>query len=313
MNIKKATPDPLLRTLSDLSDPVRIRILRLLAGRELGVAEMCEALQTPQSTVSRHLKILASEEWIGSRRAGTSRLYAMETPSGVRAGLWAAIFEASSAWKEAAHDTRRLEAALRRRNGERFIAGSAAEWQAMRTEAYGRLFPQEAILGLLPRQWVVADLGCAAGLLVADMARHVKRVIGIDNDAEMLKAAGEVCKDHKNVELLHGDLQQLPLGDGVVDAVLLVLVLAWVEDPSKALTEAARILRPGGRLVVVDMQQHDRADFSRAMRQRHMGFDDKPLVGWLKKSSFSDVRVQSLPHDPDAKGPGLFVAMAHKS
>lgn len=308
----KPAPDPLLGTLADLSDPVRIRLLRLLSGRELGVADLCEALQAPQSTVSRHLKILADAGWVGSRRAGTSRLYAMEATSGVRAGLWTAIHEASAAWREATQDQRRLEAALRRRQGERFIAGSAAEWQAMRAEAYGRLFPFEAALGLLPRHWVVADLGCAAGLLVSDLARHVKKVVGVDNDPDMLQAARELNAAHANAEIRAGDLAKLPIKDGQVDAALLVLVLAWVEDPAAALAEAARILRPGGRLVVVDIQRHDRADFFRAMRQRHMGFDDKTLAGWLKKAGLSDIRIQPLPHDPEARGPGLFVACGSK-
>jgi len=306
------SPPAFVRTLGGLADTARIRLLRLMFAQELGVSDLCEAIQLPQSTVSRHLKILSEEGWIAHRREGTSHLYAMEQQSGVRASLWDATRAASEEWKEVAQDTKRLEAALRRRSGRSFVAGSAAEWQKMREEAYGRLFPVEAALGLLPRTWEMADLGCASGLLVTDLARHVKKVVGVDNDADMLKAAAEACKGLKNAEVMQGDLQQLPLKDASFDAVTMVLVLAWIEDPAKALAEAARILKPGGRLVVVDIAHHDRADFYRTMRQRHMGFDEKTMLGWLKKAGLADARVQAVPHDPEAKGPALFLAVGGK-
>lgn len=315
--MKRLPPDPqsppaFVKTLGGVADTARIRLLRLMAARELGVSDLCEAVQLPQSTVSRHLKILSEEGWVAHRREGTSHLYKMEAPAGVHAGLWEAIRLASDEWKEVAQDAKRLEAALRRRSGRHFIAGSAAQWQAMREEAYGRLFPLEAALGLLPRDWVVADLGCASGLLVANLARHVKKVVGVDHDADMLKAAEAHCQELKNVDIVQGDLQQLPLKEAQFDAALLVLVLAWIEDPAKALAEAARVLKPGGKLVVVDIQHHDRADFYRSMRQRHMGFDEKTMLAWLKKAGLNDAKVQAIPHDPEAKGPALLLAVGMK-
>lgn len=306
------SPPAFVRTLDGLADTARIRLLRLLSGRELGVTDLCEAVQLPQSTVSRHLKILSEEGWVAHRREGTSHLYAMEKVEGVRAALWQATDEASASWKEVAQDTKRLEAALRRRTGRTFIAGSAAQWQSLREEAYGRLFPLEAALGLLPREWQVADLGCASGAMALSLARHVKKVVGVDHDADMLKAAEAQCKDQKNIDIVPGDLQALPLKEAQFDAAVMVLVLAWIEDPAKALAEAARILKPGGRLVVVDIAHHDRTDFQRTMRQKHMGFDEKTMLGWLKKAGLADARVQAMPHDPEAKGPALFLAVGMK-
>lgn len=306
------SPPAFVRTLGGVADTARIRLMRLVAARELGVSDLCEAVQLPQSTVSRHLKILSEEGWIAHRREGTSHLYKMEAQVGVRAGLWEAIRSASEEWKEVGQDAKRLEAALRRRSGRHFIAGSAAQWQQMREEAYGRLFPLEAAMGLLPREWAVADLGCASGLMVANLARHVRKVVGVDHDADMLKAAQAHCKELKNAEIVAGDLQALPLKEALFDAAIMVLVLAWIEDPAKALAEAARILKPGGKLVVVDISHHDRTDFFRSMRQRHMGFDEKTMLGWLKKAGLGDAKVQPVPHDPEARGPALFLASGVK-
>jgi ArsR family transcriptional regulator len=132
------------------------------------------------------------------------------------------------------------------------------------------------MLALLSPELVVADLGCGTGPVSAALAPHVKQVIAVDNSAAMLKAAKKRVGDVANVDLRRGDLTSLPIDDASVDASLLVLALTYVPDPVVVLTEAARVTRPGGKVVVVDLLPHDRDDFRRQMGQVSQGIEPKP-------------------------------------
>jgi ArsR family transcriptional regulator len=140
----------------------------------------------------------------------------------------------------------------------------------------------------------------------------VREVIGVDSSAAMLKAARKRVADLENVDLRRGDLESTPIDSGTCDAALLVLVLSYLSDMSVALREANRILKPGGRLVIIDLLPHDRDDFRRQMNQRHAGFAPESLKSTLTAAGFDNVRIQPLPPEPNAKGPALFQATATK-
>ena len=307
-------PDSLLGWMDALSDPTRLRLLRLLERHELGVAELCDVVQLPQSTVSRHLKVLADRGLVRSRRHGTTHLYRMtldELEPATRK-LWLLAREQTDAWATVEQDRLRLDRRLRLREQEAqaFFAGAAGQWDKLRRELYGERFATAAMLALLPSDYVVADLGCGTGNTSAELAPHVKRVIGVDNSAAMLKAAGKRLQalGLENVELRRGDLEAVPLEDASVDAAMLLLVLTYVADAGKVLCEARRVLKPGGRLVVVDLLPHDRDDFRRQMGQQSSGFEPKALAAQLEACGLTGARVHPLPPEPEAKGPALFVA-----
>jgi ArsR family transcriptional regulator len=138
-------------------------------------------------------------------------------------------------------------------------------------------------------------------------------VLAIDQSAAMLKAARRRTSGLDNVELKQGNLEALPLDAGACDGALLLLALTYVEDPAAVLAEAARVLRPGGRLVVTDLLRHDREEFRREMGQLRLGFDTQEMETLLGTAGLDDVRVRALAPDPEAKGPALLLATATRS
>jgi SAM-dependent methyltransferase len=306
-------PEALLSALASLADPTRLRLLRLLERHELGVAELVDALQLPQSTVSRHLKVLSDQGWLRARAEGTNRLYRMPPADDAAARrLWALAKEQTESWATARQDRLRLD---RLRDGRpsaalAFFAGAAGRWDRLRTELYGTAFNDAALLGLLPGEWVVADLGCGSGLVSARLAPFVRRVIGVDQSAAMLKAAKRRTAGLPNVELRRGALEALPLEDASLDAALLILALSYVREPRRVLEELARVLRPGGRAVVVDLLRHDREEFRRQMGQTSLGFEPEEIEQLLGEAGLGVSACRPLPPEPGAKGPALLLAAA---
>ena len=310
-------PEALLAWMGSLAEPTRLRLLRILAGHELGVAQLCEILQLPQSTVSRHLKILGDEGFIQSRPQGTNRLYRMvrmEEDAAARR-LWRLAQAETEGWPTARQDELRLARVLARQQpaAHAFFAGAAGEWDRLREEAYGRALNQTALLALLPSAWVVADLGCGTGSLTAALSPHVARVIGVDQSAAMLKAARSRTAGQPNVELRKGSLETLPVDDAACDAALLVLALAYVPEPPLVLAEMARILKPGGRAVVVDLLRHDREAFRLEMGQQCLGFEAVELGEMMRDGGFGSAACRVLPPDAGAKGPALILATAERT
>ena len=308
-------PAGLFGWMEGLADPTRLRLLHVLERHELGVAELCEVLQQPQSTVSRHLKILSSQGWFEVRRQGPNRIYRMSEgvdPAARR--LWRLARDESQRWATLQHDQLRLDRRLReRRSGaEEFFAGAAGDWDRLRAEWYGTGFGASALLALLPPDWTVADLGCGTGSLAAALAPEVARVVGVDQSADMLRSARRRTAGLGNVELRRGALEALPLDDASCDAALLVLSLGWVADPPRVLAEAARVVRPGGRLALVDAVLHDDEDFRRRAGQVWPGFEPARLVEMLGAAGFAAATCRPLPPEPAAKGPALLLARARR-
>jgi ArsR family transcriptional regulator len=289
-------------------------MLMVLERNELTVTELCSVLQLPQSTVSRHLKVLGDARWVVSRRDGTSRLYTHTLPhsgNGSRK-LWSLVREQIASSPGVAQDARRLASALARRRSasQEFFATTAGQWDRVRDELFGRGFYLEALLALLDRSWIAGDLGCGTGQVSAALAPFVARVISVDDSGEMLTAARRRLRGIENVELRRGDLEALPLDDARLDVALMVLVLHHLGDPGAALREAGRALKPGGRVLIADMLPHDREEYKQQMGHVWLGFRDEQLSSWLAHAGFADIRVRPLTPAPDAKGPALFVATA---
>ncbi len=309
-------PEALLSWMASLADPTRLRLLRLLEGEELGVAPLCEVLQLPQSTVSRHLKVLGDLGFVQSRAQGTNRLYRMVRMDKDAAArrLWLLARAETEAWPTTRQDALRLTRLRARQTppAQAFFAGASANWDRLRDEAYGRALNQTALLGLLPSSWVVADLGCGTGALSAALAAHVARVIGVDQSAAMLKAARARTAGHANIDLRRGGLEALPIEDATCDAALLVLALSYVPDPAAVVGEMARVVKPGGRAVVLDLLRHDREEFRLAMSQERLGFEPADLASMMESAGFPDARGRELPPEPGAKGPALILTTAER-
>lgn len=303
----------LIARMDALGDPVRLRLLRLLERQELGVADLCDIVQMPQSSVSRHLKVLADNGWVHSRRDGTSNLYRMNDQFDAPARrLWQLARDQTAGWPTIEQDQLRLSRRLAQRKtaSEAFFAGAAGEWDRTRRELYGEAFTSQATLALLPADWVVADLGCGTGQVVATLAPHVKQVIGVDFSDAMLRAARRRTAGLDNVDLRRGQLESLPISSETCNAALMVLVLTYVSDPAVVLSEMARILKPGGSAVIVDLLPHDREDFRRQMGQHSLGFAAGDLRRMLDHAGLSVGRIEPLTPEPAARGPALQLATA---
>ena len=308
----------ILEHMTALADPIRCRMLLLLEKQELTVTELCAILQMPQSSVSRQLKTLADDGWVISRRDGTSRFYAMSSGEELDPGakrLWPIIREQVVATSAAGQDDRRLRGVLTRRRAksQEFFASAAGEWDRLRSDLFGDTFFLWGVLGLIEPSLVVGDLGCGTGQLTEVVAPYVQKVVAVDSSVDMLDAARQRVGTAGNVDLRQGELESLPIEAGELDAAMLSLVLHYSPSPGRALEEVGRVLRPGGRVLVVDMLPHDRQEYQQQMGHVWLGFSEKQIGKFLTDAGFSNVRTRLLPADPDARGPALFAAVAVKA
>lgn len=311
------TSTSMMLWMQSLSDQTRARLLRLLEKHDLTVVELCSILQMPQSTVSRHLRILSDDGWISARRDGTSHLYRMrssELDAGQRR-LWLLVRELGVPAEVAEQDRGRLEEvlALRRSRSQAFFSSAAAQWDRMRDDLFGHGVDGWTLAAMLDSQATVADLGCGTGSLAQMIAPWVKRVIAIDSSSAMLQAAKKRLRDYENIELLQGELTTLPIEDGSCDLSAMVLVLPYVKAPETVLAEAARTTKRGGRLIVLDMQPHQRTEYRSELGHTWLGFQEKQIRDWFLESGWKPLRWQPLPPNPEAKGPNLFVMTAVKT
>lgn len=302
---------PVLERLDALADETRSRVLLLLDRHELAVGELCSVLQLPQSTVSRHLKVLGDGGWLAARTDGPSRRYTMAPdlePEARR--LWQVVRAQLADGPAATQDAERLRSVLaeRRTRSQEFFSAAAAQWDALRGELFGQRADLLALPGLLDESWTVGDLGCGTGQVAAALAPFVRRVVAVDQSRAMLASARVRLREYDNVEVRGGDLEQLPLEDRELDAALLLLVLHYIVEPPKVLAEARRALKPGGRLLVMDMTPHARDEYRQTMGHVWQGFSAEQMTAWAAEAGLERLRYRSLPPDPQAKGPGLFAA-----
>jgi ArsR family transcriptional regulator len=232
-------------------------------------------------------------------------------PAGTRA-LWLLVRKETSESLGSQQDERRLADALaaRRSRSQEFFASEAARWDQLRDDLFGKRFFLPALLGLLDADLVVGDLGCGTGQVAGALAPFVEQVVAVDASAPMLRAAKKRLAGVANVELRSGTLESLPIEDDTLDAATMCLVLHHVSDPARAVAEVARVLKPGGRLVVVDMLPHDREEYRTQMGHSWLGFREADVIRLLEDAGFDGVRLIGLPADPKAKGPALFAARA---
>lgn len=305
---------PILDRLSVLGDETRSRILSVLELGEFTVSELCTALQLAQPTVSRHLKTLAAERWVEARVDGRNRHYRLSRGlDSASSELWRIVHQEIAGGGTYAQDAERAVSVLDARTlrSSAYFAETAEEWDEVRSRLFGSATGLAPLLGLLPADAIVGDLGAGTGTLSARLAPFVERVVAIDRSPEMLAAARARLSGIDNVEIERGELEALPLADGSLDLAILALVLHYVAEPSTVIGEVRRALRPGSPVLVLDMRPHDRgAVYAEEMGHAWPGFSTEAIEGWLTDAGFESIRTVLLPPDPDAEGPLLFLTSA---
>jgi SAM-dependent methyltransferase/DNA-binding transcriptional ArsR family regulator len=303
-----------------LGDRTRQRIMQMVTQHELSVSELVDCLGQPQSTVSRHLKVLRDAGLIHDRRAGTTVLYATPELGATEDDtqrLRQQVIEWIGSTDLPPVSQRRLDTVLTRRQAETtdFFSRVAHRWDQMRVDAFGQQFHLDALVDLLPNDWVVADIGTGTGYLLPVLSRAFRRVVAVDPSEQMLQAARSRCAagQHRNVVFRRGDLGHLPISDEAVELALAVLVIHHVSAPADALGELYRVVKPGGRLLIVEQQPHKIEAFHERMQDRWWGFDPDEFTESVRDAGFRSVRVRSFSNaDRTADAPDLFTIVAQK-
>ena len=279
-----------------LGDPNRLRLLRLLSIESLNVSELTGVLALAQSGVSRHLGLLRDAGLVAEERAGGYSWYRLSHDFAGGDGVLAALHAwLSEEFRRATPETRADDARLeevRRVRKESFVAHGDERRQLVP----GRSWPAwSRAIGLLLPAVDVADLGCGEGYLTIEAARWARRVTAVDSSTDVLVRGRALAKRRKldNIVWKRGDLERLPIADQSIDVALLSQALHHAEHPDRALAEAWRILRPGGRLLVLDLREHEEAWVRSKVGDRWLGFSEDRLHELLRGAGFkkSIVRV----------------------
>ena len=281
-----------------LGDDARLRILRLLDAEQLNVTELTSILGIAQSGVSRHLGLLKDAGLVEERRdAGFTffrlapALQSGENGFGPVWPLLRAQFTVTAGTPDGRADTARLEEVRRVRKENFDEHGAAAEHRQI---VPGRSWAAWArALGHLLPELEIADLGCGEGYLAIEASRFAKRVVAIDRSDLVLEKARQTAKRRrvKNVEWTRGELESLPLDDECVDVALLSQALHHADDPRVALAEAVRVVRPGGRVLLLELRRHQEQWVRDRLGDKWLGFEDDELRSMMDAAGLSDVRI----------------------
>jgi len=309
--------DLLQKIFRTLGDPTRVRILSLLEREELAVHELMEALGMAQSRVSRHLGILRDAGLLRDRRDGTFALYRFERPgAGSWLEAWTLASRALAADPMAERDRLALARVLEARaaKSRSFFDAVGPEWDALRKVWNDDALRARALARVLPSELRVADVGTGTGTLALELAAAGMRVIAIDHSKAMLEATRRKLEETgtEGVELRQGEAEALPLADAEVDAAFAHLVLQYLPAPGRALAELARVVRPGGAVVVVDFVRHDREWMRQELGVVWMGFEPDEVASWLADAGLERVRVEVHPATRGGDLPATFIADARR-
>ncbi len=280
-----------------LSDETRLRLLNVLSRFELNVNELVELMGMGQSRVSRHLKILSEAGLVGWRRDGLWIFYsAVRDGSGQDFTAAALPFVAS---EEAFKADLALAAGIieeRTASTRHFFNRIAEDWDQLAEEVLGDFSLPEAVEKAMPACAVAADLGCGTGAVLERMLGKAKNVIGVDGSSRMLELARRrLSKDSGRISLRIGDLGHLPLRDGEADFTSVNMVLHHLSDPVEALAEIRRVLRPGGKLMLSEFDQHNDESMRNAYGDHWLGFSRETLAGFLERAGFAGLEMARRP------------------
>ena len=280
-----------------LGDEARLRLLRVLAGKHgrLNVTELTSVLGIAQSGVSRHLRLLKEAGLVVEERGGGFSFYRLSAAllDGGFGGLWPAL---QAQFVDAAHtaavrgDEARLHDVIRLRK-ENFETHGTDRAQFVPGRSWAAW---SRALGLLLPPLEVADIACGEGYLSVESSYWAKRVVGIDRSTDVLKRAKALAsrRGARNITWKRGEMEKLPLGNETADVALLSQALHHAAEPARAVAEASRILRPGGRVLVLDLREHDQEWVRERVGDRWLGFNPGNLEQFLLAAGLKDVTVR---------------------
>jgi len=301
-----------------LSDPTRVRILALLEREELSVQELMQVLGMAQSRVSRHLAILREAGLLRDRREGTYVFYRLALPSsGPWSEAWPLVTRAQADDASASRDAEALAEVLeaRARSSRSFFDAVGPEWDSLRKVFSDDLLRARAITHLVSPGLRVVDVGTGTGVLALELARSGLDVVAVDRSDRMLEAARAKLETsgQDRVELRRGDAAALPLNDASVDAAFAHVVLQYLASPGEAVSEMARVVRPGGVVIVADFCRHQREWMRDELGVLWLGFEADEVRAWFETAGLTKIAFETLePGSPARDLPATFIASARR-
>jgi ArsR family transcriptional regulator len=283
-----------VKVLRTLSDPVRVRLLRLVSSEDLSVAELTEIIGAQQSATSMALSQLRAAGLVEVRKQAQKSFYRAAVPPDLRTLVQEILVRAGKEISECADDDAALTLVLSRRRDHLRAYFDALAGRFGRDYIPGRSWRalSEVLIRLLP-PLVIADIGCGEGTLSLMLAQRAERVVGIDNSPKMVEYAAGVAMRNgmENVAFRLGDMEALPLHDNEADIALMHQSLHHALHPDAALAEAYRVLKPGGRLLALDLNHHDFENARDLYADVWLGFSQVQLRGLMTAAGFEDVEV----------------------
>ena len=293
-----------LNALKAAAEPTRLRLLTLCAHGELTVSELTQILGQSQPRVSRHLKLLCDAGLLDRFREGIWAFYRL-AERGACASLARTLVDAVPADDATlALDLERLDAIrrARREQAAQYFRENAGRWHEIRSLHVPEREVEAELLRLLPTDGVsdLLDIGTGTGRILELFGPKVARAVGVDASREMLAVARANLEKAglRNCQVRLADMYQLPFAGGSMDAIIIHQVLHYLDEPAEALAEAARVLKPGGRLVVVDFARHELELLRSEHAHRRLGFEDEEVAGWLSQAGLVPGPVAHLKGQP---------------
>jgi ubiquinone/menaquinone biosynthesis C-methylase UbiE len=300
--------DPLNAALKAAGEVTRLRMLALLGEAELTVSDLTDILRQSQPRISRHLKLLAEAGLIERFREGTWAFFRLAEHGGGAQVARSLLGQLNPADPTVARDREKLAAvrAARAAAAQAYFRAHAVEWDRIRKLHAADAAVEEAIrLALADKPFrSLLDLGTGTGRMLELFGREIERGLGLDLSLDMLLLARDRLERAglKNCSVRQGDIYDLPLADDSFDVVILHQVLHFLDDGARAIKEAARVLRPGGRLLVVDFAPHEMEFLREQHAHRRLGFAAETVTQWMTASGLEPVMHKSLNPEPGSEG-----------